>query len=122
MKEDLISGLKNAIERGFSLESAVKSFLNAGYNAQEVRDAAEHLSHGASSLVYSEINREHATPEQTNPVSSDNTPIAPPLEVKKKSKHILIIILSIILAILGAGILSILFFKDEIISFFSEVI
>ncbi|MBS3090907.1 hypothetical protein J4217_00480 [Candidatus Pacearchaeota archaeon] len=51
MNEEILSGLRNAIERGSSLEQAIQSFINAGYNALEVRDAANSLTTGASTLT-----------------------------------------------------------------------
>jgi len=41
MREDILRGLKNAIERGEPLEKAVQSFISAGYNPVEVKQAAE---------------------------------------------------------------------------------
>ena len=51
MNEEILAGIKNAIERGYSLEQAVQSFINAGYNAMEVRNIAETFSTGASTLT-----------------------------------------------------------------------
>lgn len=43
-KEEIIGGLKNALDRGESLERAKQSFVNAGYSQDEVNEAALHLS------------------------------------------------------------------------------
>ena len=43
IREEIISGLKNATTRGESLEKATASFVNAGYNAPEVQQAAATL-------------------------------------------------------------------------------
>lgn len=43
VKEELIWALKNAIERGESLEIAKISLLNAGYASQDVEEAAEKI-------------------------------------------------------------------------------
>ena len=39
-ENELIGGLKNALERGEPLEKAKKSFLSAGYSTQEIEGAA----------------------------------------------------------------------------------
>ena len=52
MREEILAGLKNALERGESLERAVQSFINAGYNPAEVRQAAQLLSDGALSTLH----------------------------------------------------------------------
>ncbi len=51
MREDIIAGLKNALERGSTLEKAVESFINAGYSPAEVKEAAQSLSFGALSIT-----------------------------------------------------------------------
>jgi hypothetical protein len=50
MRDEIWAGMKNAIERGESLEGAAQSFINAGYNAHEVQEAAESIR-GASGVV-----------------------------------------------------------------------
>ncbi len=51
MKDEIQSGIKNAIERGASLEEAVQTFINAGYNPVEVREAANTIANTATSMV-----------------------------------------------------------------------
>jgi hypothetical protein len=43
MREDILGGLKNALERGESLESAKQSFILAGYAKADVEEAATSL-------------------------------------------------------------------------------
>jgi len=94
MNREIDSGLKNAMAKGESLEKAMKSFVNAGYNPQEVQEAGQRLSSGggASAII------EHA-PENKIGVE------LPPMPMKKK-KGRAILILGIIFAIvvlLGAA-------------------
>lgn len=63
MREDIYGGLKNAMERGATLDQAIASFINSGYAAEEVREAARALNAGA---MYS-----------TNPQSSAQKPTVP---------------------------------------------
>ncbi len=42
-RQDLIAALRNALERGETLQEAVQSFVNAGYNKREVEEAAVEL-------------------------------------------------------------------------------
>lgn len=51
MNEDIVSGIKNAVEHGATLEEAIESFLNAGYSSNEVQEAAHYLTTGATSAV-----------------------------------------------------------------------
>ena len=55
MREDIVAGLRNALEREIPLEKAIQSFINAGYNPIEVRQAAESLSDGATATTNPEL-------------------------------------------------------------------
>jgi len=62
VKEDIIAGLKNAVERGYSLQSAIQSFVSAGYNVQEVNEAAKQINMG----VIGNINQNNPSLNQTS--------------------------------------------------------
>ncbi len=44
VREDILGGLRNALERGETLEQARQSFINSGYPEKEVNEAASNLS------------------------------------------------------------------------------
>ena len=44
VREDLVSSLRNAVERGESIEKAKRSLTNAGYDSAEVEQAAAALT------------------------------------------------------------------------------
>jgi len=46
VKDELKIGLKNALNRGESLQHAMQSFVNAGYNINEVNQAATEVQNG----------------------------------------------------------------------------
>ncbi len=48
---EILGGLKNALERGQSLDKAVQSFINAGYNPRLVQEAATELSSGVTVMT-----------------------------------------------------------------------
>jgi hypothetical protein len=50
-KQEIISGIKNAMERGYSLDLAVQSFANAGYSKQDVEDSARVLGYSGGILA-----------------------------------------------------------------------
>ncbi len=54
MRDEIWAGLKNAIERGASLEQAVQSFISAGYNPIEIKEAAGSFSQGATNIVHTQ--------------------------------------------------------------------
>jgi hypothetical protein len=51
MRDEIVAGLQNAVARGQTLEQAAQSFINAGYNPQEVKAAYQMLSSGASNVI-----------------------------------------------------------------------
>jgi len=50
-KQEIISGLRNAVERGYSLELAVQSFMSAGYSKQDVLDSAKILGYNSGGII-----------------------------------------------------------------------
>jgi len=78
MKDEIIGGLKNAIERGYTLEQAMASFVNAGYNPTQVQAAAESLSQGATTIMSSPIKASFHS-------SSDQSSQTPPQQIQQSS-------------------------------------
>lgn len=50
-KEEIKAGIQNAINRGDSLQKAMQSFVNAGYNIEEVKDAAREINMGLTQHI-----------------------------------------------------------------------
>lgn len=46
VNEDILTGLKNAIDHGDSVESAIKTAIASGYNPKEVEEAAQFIGQG----------------------------------------------------------------------------
>ena len=44
VREDLVGGLRSAMEHGESLQQAMQAFYNTGYNKQDIQEAARYLS------------------------------------------------------------------------------
>ena len=51
VNEDIVTALKNAIDRGESLESAMQILINSGYGLQDVEEASYYISKGAISMT-----------------------------------------------------------------------
>lgn len=124
MKEEISSGIKNAIERGSSLEKAVQSFINAGYNPDEVNQAAAMVSQSTSEIIVqsnplkSNIPNSNPTPVPAQNTENSKTIVIPstiPLD-KPKHHNRLIIILLVVLFLLASGIISLIMFKDTILN------
>ena len=101
--EELLSGLRVAISHNSSLEQAILSFINSGYNPKDVREAADILSQQQSQQAIS------AAAQQTLP------------KEKPKSSKKLIYILIILLAIIITSIIFLVIFWGDITNFISSL-
>lgn len=114
MKEEIIGGIKNAMEHGASLEEVAKSFVAAGYSEKEVNDAVQELSLGATSMIASKKYDD----SKINPIPVPTYP--PSVPVKKKTKQWMLILLIILIMIIAGAILFVIF-SDKIIQFISSL-
>ncbi len=134
MRDDIYGGLRNALERGTSLEQAIKSFTNAGYPESEVREAAKALDGGSTLLAVQtsqqtpqlpSLPSRPSQPQQTRPLPSRQ-----PVQVRTtfdmpKQHHrpsLLVIILSTILFLSIVSFVLSLVFKKEIAVFLARII
>jgi hypothetical protein len=104
-EQELIGGIRNALERGESIEKAKQSFLNAGYKQNEIAIAVQKIPAGSTHIIPTTTSPTHATiPGKPFSTSTIPTTIAP----KKKSKLLLIILIIIsVLILVGAGLIGI---------------
>lgn len=120
-KPEITAGIKQAIERGYSLGQAKASFLNAGYNAKDIEDSSRALG-GISARIPEE---NFPTPQSgAIPASSQiSYQQKPQLQQQTKSSKlkILVIILAIILVLLVAGLVMTIFFKDKAIEILGKI-
>jgi|SRR3989344_4940327 len=124
MREDIITALRNATERGESLEQAGLTLINAGYNPQEVNESIQHFvnpTQFSSIQVPSPPKQNNSPPvfkqtQETQKINYQQTLQQP--KQNKKSEGLLIALGSILFFLLVVLIISFIF-KDKIISFLS---
>jgi len=46
VRQDLVAGIRNAMERGYNMDQAKRSLLNSGYNEGDIMEAANYLTGG----------------------------------------------------------------------------
>ena len=115
MREEILAGLKNAMDHGSSLDDAVQSFINAGYNPVEVKDAASQMQDGATTIITPQAPKKLPSANNIVPPRSQDFEvpyqfISPP---KKSRKWILVLI--ILLLLLAIGIVLITIFQKQIL-------
>lgn len=121
VREDIVAGLKNAVERGESLEEAKQSFISAGYSKEDVEEASS-LIQSSSALL---IGRGEDIPPLK--IQSQTIQQKPQLETLKEEKPVInktksnfkIILLIIVLLILIGILILTIVFKDKIIALIS---
>jgi len=64
VNQEIIGGLKNALDRGESLEKAAQSFVNAGYNPNEIKEAVSQLSRNATNIISQSEKSKEISPQQ----------------------------------------------------------
>lgn len=113
VNESLVEGLKTAIVKGESLNQAMMSFYNSGYDKAEVEEAARFLQ----SLQTKQPTTSKKITLKTSALSAKQNISNYPQKPKTPRKmSIILIIISLI--ILSAGLISIFIFNQKIINFF----
>ena len=122
-KEEILAGLKQAIERGESLEQAKQSFINAGYNPRDVEEAA--ASFEGVLTEYPKPAFHHQTPlSRQQPAKQTDYQINQSSQSKnQKNPRKIVLILLIILIIFLVSLFAILgfFLREKIISFIENL-
>ena len=142
VREDILGGLRVALSKGHSLQSAMQSFYNSGYKKEDIEEAARYLqSHNFENPQAETQQPIKPTPQYTKyeetavgaqPIPLSTQPKLSPQSgaqqtqqqtPKKKTntkKIIWITILTIVLLALIGGLISIFLFKDTIMGWFGK--
>lgn len=147
VNQDILEGLRLALSRGNNLEQSMLSFFNAGYDRNEIEEAARALyENPAQPLSHPEkpIPEEYKKPIQeiyppipTQVQSSQFQPGQMPVqevperetqqvisrygEADSNKKTVPILLLSLFLIILAIALIGILVFKNQLIDFFGTL-
>ena len=121
VREDIVAGLKNAVGKGESLETAKQSFISAGYSKADVEEASSLIQSGSVLFVgrgenFPPLKIQTQTAQQTQQLETLKE--EKPIPNKSKSSFKIILLVIILLFLIGILILTIVF-KDKIITLFS---
>ena len=109
---ELISGLRNAIEHGSTLKSAMQSFVNAGYTQAEVMVAVQKMPTVASQISKQVVAPSETSTEKVHAKSQNNTLVVVSGGKKKLSKTFKITLVVVAVTIIVvAGILGVFWNK-----------
>ncbi len=144
MKEEIIGGLRNALDRNETIEKAMQTFINAGYSATEVREAASMINPSATGMLYGEPSTKPASqpsaaqPAQLSAQASKSvtlpkqqaqanppvaatlalTNVASPAQQNKGRKTAIILAVILIILVIALGVT--IFFSGSILNMFSS--
>ena len=102
LNQEILGGLRHAINRGESLEKAMLSFYNAGYRKEEIEEAAKFILSGE--VPVSVVKETKLIPAQLNPQSKISAYGQEKLNPVKRAARGLIIAI-VVVAILFVGLL-----------------
>lgn len=112
VKEELVAGLRNAVERGQSLQDAVQTLLLSGYDPVEVREAASHINQGVIgkiTLTAQQAKQEEPTYKPLPQITAAGT------ETPKKKKKTWLIVLLVVVFLVVLGLIGIMVFGQSIL-------
>lgn len=112
-EEELVGGLKNAIERGDTLKDAMQSFINGGYNLAEVSGAARKVGDTLTQVKKRPV--EYQLPDSVQAPSSGIKPLPATQVFKQKEKisrtMIIVLITVSVFILIGAVVLGVFWDK-----------
>lgn len=94
-REDIVAGLKNALERGEPMQKAMASFINAGYTPAEVEEASK-----SASGIMPVISQQTGIIKKEEPSAMAESAEKP---IKKTSWKIILLITLLVLILAGLG-------------------
>ena len=109
MNEEILAGLKIALAKGESIDDAMQSFINAGYNPSEVHEAGGFAEKGFSPLP---------TVAKENNISKESLQQPPKKDVSSRTKWIIIILTALVLILIA---FSIIFLWPQILNFIDSI-
>jgi len=151
VRYDIVTAIRNAVERGESVEKARQILINSGYGASDVNEAVNYLTGGASNELQNitpqvqirqipVVNQAKVAQQgmiEKKPVESQMLPnknvpqklpiqttqllIEPGDEEPKKRNTVAIAILSVLLFLLFLALILTLVFQDQVIVFFKNL-
>jgi|TARA_Y100000310_G_scaffold48893_1_gene45220 proline dehydrogenase len=125
---DLLEGLKVAISKGETLQQAMQSFYNAGYNKRDIEESAKVLQ---SQIHQEQIQKPKLVKSENNikKPSKLSKPQLPKTTQKisnygqeKPFKKKIIILISLLIVIVGVILAGIFFFRENLLEFFTKIL
>ncbi len=130
-KEEIVEGLRYALSRGETLESAMMSFFNAGYAKEEIEEAAAFLNAPQMPQGYpigttpQQASSQGAV-QQTQPLQQPQPNVVQRVsdygsKSKSSGKIVTIILITLLIFLLGL-LVSVFLFREELAEFLNSLL
>ena len=116
VRQDILAVLRNAVERGYSLEQARNTMINSGYNANDVNEAVAYFTGGLAGGVQQQIQ-----PVESINLGKQSQPQTQTEEKPKKKFPWVVVLLSTFLIVLVIVLVLVLVFKDQVSDFLQKL-
>ena len=123
-ENELIGGIKNALERGENPEKTKQSFLNAGYKKQEIEKAINHVMQISPQSLPQKEEVQQPKPSPTPAQTQTNQPPTPtqqnnqtqqiPQQPQKKFSKLWIIVMIVLAIVVIGGAALLALFWDKL--------
>ncbi|MEK6840753.1 MAG: hypothetical protein AABX79_02250 [Nanoarchaeota archaeon] len=121
-REDIAEGLKQAVAKGEPAEKAIASFYNAGYPQDDIEDAARVLKMQTPiQLQLQQQQQKIPTAVRTQQSSEVVQKVSEYGKKPSKTGTIITVMLFLLLLVLLGILAAVVFFKDELSTFFSSL-
>jgi hypothetical protein len=128
VRSDIIVALTNALERGYSLETATQVLTNSGYSANDINEAVNFINSGLSPVIIPSAQSQNSfqplPSSQILPQSQDQTQPLPQMSpaVPKKESPLLLFLLVGVFVFLVIALIFVLIFQEPIVDFIKGII
>ncbi|MBI2044168.1 hypothetical protein HYT24_02280 [Candidatus Pacearchaeota archaeon] len=127
MKDDIIQGLKMAMLKGETLQQAMQSFYNSGYERKDIEDAARELQGLQSQLsqeskIFNQNEKMEQKPTPTK-LEEKSTQVVSNYEQPQKSNSRIIFMITILLLliIVGAALAGIYLYRETVMNYITNI-
>ncbi len=125
MRRDIYGTIKNALAKGYSIEQAVQSLINAGYKESEVKEVAASLgAPSAISMTQADLYEAPAKSsssfdEEIVPKAAEQPTVQIPEPPKSKRRLLWIIVLLLFLILIGFILIA---SKGDVVTFVNKLL
>ncbi|HKL24069.1 MAG TPA: hypothetical protein VJ912_01910 [Candidatus Nanoarchaeia archaeon] len=129
VNQEIVGGIEIAVNRGYSVDDAMISFYNAGYDRNEIEEAARYVKSKKEKFV-EETKEQKDKPEEKKKERKIKTPKKKEKPKTKqnvseykshKGRNIIIAIIITLVVIAGGLLIGFLLFREEIIKIMESV-